>query len=113
MWAIRYPVRANEQNDEDQMSSVQKTPQKDVSQFDIIKGQRAARELHSLLYADCKKAANHFTAYLCPNGFQVDRDNQKKTLNFEGRVYPLIPVCIHAFEKVRHHVALNVPLRST
>lgn len=73
-----------------------------------------ARSLHTLLYADCEEAANRFRAYLWPTGFLSEEADQQKILNFgENRLYSLIPTCIHAIEKVRHHIALNTPLRIT
>lgn len=114
VWAIRYLVRPNESNEEDETLSVQQTPQKDVSPNDIVQGQQMARSLHTLLYADCKEAANRFRAYLWPTGFPSDENAQQKILNFgENRLYSLIPICLHAIEKVRHHIALNTPLRIT
>ena len=114
MWAIRHLVRPNESNNEDKMLSVQQTPQRDVSKSDIVKGQQMARSLHTLLYTNCKEAANRFRKYLWPSGFLSDEGDQKKIVQFgENRLYPLIPTCIQAIEKARHRIALNAPLSIT
>jgi hypothetical protein len=73
-----------------------------------------ARSLHTLFYTDCKEAASRFRAYLWPQGFSSQEEDQAKILNFdENSRYSLIPACIHAVEKVRHHIALNTPLSIT
>ncbi len=84
--------------------------QKDLSKSDIVQGQQMARSLHTLLYTNCKEAASRFRTYLWPQGFSSQEEDQGKTLYFgEDRLYSLIPVCINAYEKVRHHIALDTP----
>jgi hypothetical protein len=113
VWAIRHLARPTEWS-EDHMLLVTETSQKDVSKADIVRGQEMARRLHTLLYTDCKEAANRFRKFLWPNGFPSSEENQPKILNFgENRLYHLIPMCIHATESVRHHIALNTPLSIT
>jgi hypothetical protein len=111
VWAIRYLARPIDSSD-NEMLSVKETPQKDISHNDIKRGQEMARSLHSLLYTDCKEAASRFRAYLWPGGFSPHDEERSKILNFdETRLYSLIPVCIHTVEKVRHRIALNIPIR--
>jgi hypothetical protein len=111
VWAIRHLARPSDSSD-DEMLLVKDTSQKDVSPGDIVRGQQMGSSLHTLLYTDCKEAANRFRAYLWPSGFSSQAEDQPKTLNFkENRLYSLIPDCIHAIEKVRHSVALNTPIR--
>jgi len=70
-----------------------------------------ARSLHTLLYSDCKEAANRFRKYLWPAGFSTPEENQSKIATFaENTLYSLILACIQASEKVRHHIALTRPL---
>ncbi len=111
VWAIRHLARPIDSSD-DEMLLVKETAQKDVSLNHIVQALQRAGSLQVLLYADCKEAANHFRAYLWPGGFQSNEQDQPKILNFdENRPNSLIPVCIHAVEKVRHHIALNTPIR--
>jgi len=113
VWTIRYLAHPTDST-EDQMLLVKERWQKDVTKDDIVQGQKMARGLHTLLYKDCKKAANRFRAYLWPEGFSADQEDETKILNFdENRRYSLIPVCIDAVEKVRHHITLNTPLSIT
>jgi hypothetical protein len=110
VWAIRHLARPTEWS-EDQMLLVTETSQKDVSKGDIMRGQEMAHSLHPLLYTDCKEAANRFRAYLWPGGFSSQEEDHPKILDFgENRLYSLIPLSIHATEKVRHHIALNTPI---
>ena len=110
VWAIRHLARPTDWS-EDQMLVVTETSQKDVSKDVIVRGQQMARSVHALLYTDCKKAANRFRTYLWPGGFSSQEEDQPKILNFgENRLYSLIPIYIHASERVRHHIALSTPL---
>jgi hypothetical protein len=113
VWSIRYLARPSESSD-DEMLCVLRTSQKDVPKRAIVQGQQMARSLHTLLYSDCKEAANRFRKYLWPAGFSTPEENQSKIATFaENTLYSLILACIQASEKVRHHIALNTPVRIT
>ena len=113
VWAIRHLARPVDST-EDNLLTVKETSQKDVSKSDIVQGQQMARSLHALFYSDCKEAANRFRAYLWPNGFSSQDGGRGKKLDFgEDRLYSLIPLCINAYEKVRHHIALSTPISIT
>ncbi|MGA7076818.1 MAG: hypothetical protein WBZ42_09825 [Halobacteriota archaeon] len=113
VWSIRHLARPTDST-EDNLLSIKETSQKDVSKSDIVQGQQMARSLHILLYTDCKEAANRFRAYLWPQGLPSQEADQGKKIYFgEDRRYSLIPVCINAFEKVRHRIALSMPVSIT
>ena len=113
VWSVRHLARPADSAEGD-LWVVKDTSQKDLSKSKIVQGQQMARDLHTLLYTDCKEAASRFRTYLWPQGFSSQEEDQAKILNFdENRRYALIPVCIHAAEKVRHHIALNTPLSIT
>lgn len=110
VWSIRYIARPMEET-EDNLLAVKTTSQKDAPTSDIVKALQMARSLHLLLRTDCKEAANRFRTYLWPTGFSSQEEGRAKILDFgDSRLYSLIPVCIHAVEKVRHQIALNTPL---
>ena len=112
VWAIRYQVCPDESTQRNvSCLSVRQAPQKGISKANIVKGLQIARNLHILLYTDCKKAALQFRECLYPSGFRSDEIGQRKILNFgENKLYSLIPICIYAIEKVQHHIALNTPI---
>jgi hypothetical protein len=111
VWSIRYLSRSFDSSEEDGMILVRETSQKDVTKNAIIRAQQMASSLHTLLYTDCKQAANRFRAYLWPTGFVPDEDEQPRIATFgEDRLYALILLCIQACEKVRHHLELNTPI---
>lgn len=113
VWAIRYLARPVDST-EDNLLSIKETSQKDVSKSDIVQGQQMARNLHTLLYTDCKEATSRFRAYLWPQGFSSEEGYKGKKLYFgKDRLFSLIPVCVAVFEKVRHHITLNVPINIT
>ena len=67
---------------------------------------------HSLLYSDCKEAANRFRTYLWPSGFSAENEKTAKIISFdENSHYSLIPICIDAVEKARHQIPLYTPVR--
>jgi hypothetical protein len=113
VWSIRYLSRPVDWS-EDEMILVRETPQKDVTKNAIIRAQQMASSLHTLLYTDCKEAANRFRAYLWPTGFVPEEDEQPRIATFsEDRLYALMLLCIQACEKVRHHIALDTPVSIT
>ncbi|MGZ4848600.1 MAG: hypothetical protein ACXV3D_03000 [Halobacteriota archaeon] len=100
-----------DQFEEEEYGSDYERGRANVTEDAIKRALQQARDLRMLLLTDCKAAAGRFRRYLWPDGFSSQASDKGKILTFDNdRLYPLMVASIHAIEKARHHILLDMPV---
>lgn len=98
----------------EKLMSVEQKRRTSVAINTLLPVKEAAKSLRTLLYADCKKAANRFRTYLWPGAFSSKEIVESKILNFDERsTYPLMLIYVQAIEKARHQISLDTSINIT